>query len=409
MRDHSSHIAGSRHEVVGALLRAWTFDREAERIPVAQAAGRVTAHAVHAHTTLPTARISDMDAVAVRFDDVAAGMPDTSTWVRGRDWQFCNTGVAVPAGFDTAIRIESVRVSDDGESVELLDLPAERYACTSEAGCVLQPGDLLVRAGEVLTPVLLAVLSMGGFTEVDVVRKPRVTFIPTGNELVDACFEPPCGKNIESNGAMICAKIASWGGEPCRVPIVPDDPAQILAALRAATATSDIVVINAGSSKGSDDFTCEILEREGTVLFHEVEQGPGKHCSFSLLDGKPVVGISGPPIGAEFTADFFVKPFVDAYLGSCLDWPPTVEAVMLDSNPMQPRRSAVVRRVAVRRDRDERFVAWGVDLPERPALRCCDRANGLVTVPKDGWGWQCGDRVTVELRYPYTLPPYLEA
>ncbi len=408
MRDHSSHIAGSRHEVVGALLRAWSFDRETERIPVAQAAGRVAAHDVHSHTSLPTARISDMDAVAVRFDDVANGMPDTSQWVRGRDWQFCNTGVAVPEGFDTAIRIESVRVSDDGESVELLDLPAGRYACTSEEGCVLQRGDLLVRAGEVLTPVLLAVLCMGGFTEVDVVRKPRVTFIPTGNELVDACGEPPRGKNIESNGVMICAKIDSWGGQSCRVPIVPDDPDQILAALRAAVEGSDIVVINAGSSKGSDDFTCEILEREGTVLFHEVEQGPGKHCSFSLLDGKPVIGISGPPIGAEFTADFFVKPFVDAYLGSCLDWPPTVEAVMLDSNPMQPRRSAVVRRVAVRRDRDDRFVAWGVDLPERPALRCCERANGLVTVAKDGWGWQRGDRVTVELRYPYTLPPYLE-
>ena len=408
MRDHSNHRAGSRHEVVGALLRAWTFDRAVERIAVSDAAGRVAAHDVHAHTTLPTARISDMDAVAVRFEDVANGMPNTAAWVRGRDWEFCNTGVAVPDGFDTAIRIEQVRVSDDNTTIELLELPRERFACTSEAGCVLRPGDVLVRAGEVLTPVLLAVLGMGGFTEVDVVRKPRVTFIPTGNELVDPSFEPPRGKNIESNGVMICAKIDAWGGEARRMPIVPDDPEQILAALREAVATSDIVVINAGSSKGSDDYTCEILEREGTVLFHEVEQGPGKHCSFSLLDGVPVIGISGPPIGAEFTADFFVKPFVDAYLGSCLDWPPTVEAVMLDSNPMQPRRSAVVMRVAVRRDRDERFVAWRIDLPERPALRCCDRANGLVVVPKDGWGWRAGERVTVELRYPYTLPPYVE-
>lgn len=408
MRDHSKHIAGSRHEVVGALLGAWVFERAVERIPVREAMGRVASHDVHAHTMLPTARISDMDAVAVRFDAVAQGAVDTSGWVRGRDWEFCNTGVAVPDGFDTAIPIEQVRVLDDATKVELLALPQERFACTSEEGCVLQPGDLLVRAGEKLTPVLLAVLSMGGFTEVDVVCKPRVTFIPTGNELVEPSFEPPRGKNIESNGVMICAKMESWGANAHCTPIVPDDPDRILEALREATRTSDIVVINAGSSKGSDDYTCEILEREGTVLFHEVQQGPGKHCSFSLLDGVPVIGISGPPIGAEFTTDFFVKPFIDAYLGASLDWPPTVEAVMLDSNPMQPRRSAVVNRVAVRRDRNERFVAWRVDLPERPALRCCDRANGLVTVDKDGWGWRAGERVTVELRYPYVLPPYME-
>lgn len=408
MRDHSNHKSATRHEAVGALLAAWQYDREVESVAVAQAAGRVCAHDVCAATTLPSARISDMDAVAVRFDDVAAGMPDTSAWKRGRDWQFCNTGVAMPEGFDTAIRIESVRVSDDGETVELLDLPQARYECTSERGCVLQPGDVLARAGEVLTPVLLAVLSMGGHTQVDVVKRPRVTFIPTGNELVDAAPEIPAGKNIESNGAMVCAKVDSWGGSARRVPIVPDDPKAILAALREAVAASDVVVINAGSSKGSDDYTCEILEREGEVLFHEVRQGPGRHCSFSLLEGKPVIGISGPPVGAEFTADFFVKPFVDAYLGASLAWPPSVQATMLDDNPMRPRGVSVVRRVAVRRDESERFVAWGVELDSRPALRCCDEANGLVVVEEDSWGWRAGDTVRVELRHPYTLPPYLD-
>jgi molybdenum cofactor synthesis domain-containing protein len=407
MRDHSNHRSAPRHKAVAALLGAWEFERPHELVPVAEACGRVAGRTVRSRNTLPNTWTSNMDAVCVRFDELPAdgSLPDTSTWVRGRDWQFCNTGVAVPDGFDTAIRIEDVEVAPDAQTMRLLAVPAHKHACTSEPGSTLQPDDLLVRAGEVLTPVKLAVLGMGGHTEVDVVRKPRVAFIPTGNELVDATDQVPRGKNVESNAAMICSKVAAWGGEPVRFPIVPDDPDRILAALREATASCDIVVINAGSSKGSDDFTCEILEREGEVLFHEVEQGPGKHCSFSLLDAKPVVGISGPPIGAEFTADFFVKPFVDAFLGANLDWPPTVTATMLDDNPMQPRRSDVVKRVALRREPDGGFVAWSVSLPERPALRFCDDANALVVVDRDSCGWRAGDRVEVELRWPYTLPP----
>jgi molybdenum cofactor synthesis domain-containing protein len=407
MRDHSNHRVATRHEAVNALLAAWDFERPVQSVPVAEANGRVAARTVRSLVTLPNARTSNMDAVAVRFADMPTdgSVPDTSAWVRGRDWQFCNTGVAVPEGFDTAVRIEDVEVAADAQTMRLLAAPAEKYAMTSEEGSTLQPGDVLVRAGEVVTPALIAALCMGGHAAVDVVRRPRVVFIPTGNELVDPAPQIPRGKNIESNGAMICAKLQSWGAEATRHAIVPDDPEQIRAVLKESAAGYDVVVINAGSSKGSDDFTCEILEHEGEVLFHEVSQGPGKHCSFSMLDGTPVIGISGPPVGAEFTADFFVKPFVDAFLGRDMSWPPTVQAVMLDDNPMQPRRSSVVKRVAVRRDEYGRFVAQSVYLSERPVLRCCDEANGLVTVDKDSYGWQAGDTVEVELRFPYSLPP----
>lgn len=407
MRDHSSHICGTRHEVVGALMERWDFVRETEVVPLAEANGRVVAKTVTSRNTLPSSLTSNMDAIAVRFDDFADGMPDISAWERGVQWQFCNTGVAVPEGFDTAIAIEQVEVEGD-KLTALNAMPAERFQMTTEEGASLQPGDVLARAGEILEPTLLAALAMGGYAEVEVVRKPRVAFIPTGNELVPASVELPRGKNVESNSAMINAKIAAWGGVPVPFDIVPDDPDKILAALRDAAERADIVAINAGSSKGSDDWTCEILEREGEILFHEVNQGPGRHCSFALLDGKPVIGISGPPIGAEFTADFFCKPFVDLYLGANLDFPPTVHARMLDSAPMNPRPVNVVKRVVVRRDEFDRFVAWTLHTYDRPVIRDCAEGNGLVTVTPDSYGWEEGDIVEVELRWPYTLPPRLE-
>lgn len=407
MRDHSNHICGTRHEVVGALMQRWDFTREVENVPLSKADGRVAAKTVTSRNTLPSSRTSNLDAIAVHFDDFVDGAPDITEWERGNQWQYCNTGVAIPEGFDTAIAIEQVEIAND-KLVALNAVPTERFQMTTEEGASLQPGDILVSAGEVLAPTLLAGLAMGGYTEVAVVRKPRVAFIPTGNELVPASVELPRGKNVESNSAMIGAKIEAWGGSTLLYDIVPDDPVKILAALRDAAEKADIVAINAGSSKGSDDWTCEILEREGEILFHEVNQGPGRHCSFSLLDGKPVIGISGPPIGAEFTADFFLKPFVDLYLGANLDYPPTVRATMLDSAPMSPRRMNVVKRVVVRRDERDRFVAWMLHTYDRPVIRDCTWGNGLVTVDKDSYGWVEGDEVEVELRWPYTLPPRME-
>ena len=407
MRDHSNHICGTRHEVVGALMQRWDFTREVENVLLSKADGRVAAKTVISRNTLPSSRTSNLDAIAVHFDDFVDGAPDITEWERGNQWQYCNTGVAIPEGFDTAIAIEQVEIAND-KLVALNAVPTERFQMTTEEGASLQPGDILVSAGEVLAPTLLAGLAMGGYTEVAVVRKPRVAFIPTGNELVPASVELPRGKNVESNSAMIGAKIEAWGGSALLYDIVPDDPDKILAALRDAAEKADIVAINAGSSKGSDDWTCEILEREGEILFHEVNQGPGRHCSFSLLDGKPVIGISGPPIGAEFTADFFLKPFVDLYLGANLDYPPTVRATMLDSAPMSPRRMNVVKRVVVRRDERDRFVAWTLHTYDRPVIRDCTWGNGLVTVDKDSYGWVEGDEVEVELRWPYTLPPRME-
>ena len=408
MRDHSTHKSGDRHEVVGALLARTEFDVRSETIEVSEANGRVCAATYTALHELPNTLTSNMDAVAVHFDDFADGVPDTSAWKRGEQWQFCNTGVAVPKGYDTAIAIENVEVTEDNEHIEIFYAPQERYESTTPAGANLQPGDVLVERGEVLTPTLLSVLNMGGHTQVEVVAKPRVAFIPTGNELVAAGGEVPWGKNVESNATMICAKLAAWGAEPVRFDIVKDDPDAILAALKKACEQCDIVVINAGSSKGSDDWTCELLEREGEVLFHEVNQGPGKHCSFSLLSGKPVIGISGPPFGAEFTADFFIKPFVDVYLGADTSYPPRVMAKMLDEAPMPAGRPVTVcKRAMLRRDEYGNFYAWAATQETRPVMREADQANALICLDKDSEGYYEGDYYPVELRWPYTLPPLL--
>lgn len=110
-------------------------------------------------------------------------------------------------------------------------------------------------------------------------------------------------------------KTLAWGGECTVYPIVPDKPDQIEAALHRACAEVDIVVLNAGSSKGSDDWAMEIIDQIGRVINHEVSYGPGHHSSYSVVDGTPVVGIGGPALGAAFTIDFYLKPLIDLWYG----------------------------------------------------------------------------------------------
>lgn len=405
MRDHSNHKSAGRREVIEALLSRIEFARVTESVPVAQADGRVAAKEYRSRNVLPNKLTCNMDGIGVYFDDFAHGMPDISDWERGKQWQFANTGVAMPADFDTAIAIERVQVSDDGKLLSVDAVPEERFSCTTPIGANLQEGDLLVEEGELLNPVLLSVLNMGGYTEVEVYAKPKVAFIPTGNELVAAGGGVPEGKNVDTNATMVCAKIAQWGGEPVRFDIVPDDPDQILAALKKATAECDIIAINAGSSKGSDDWTCEILEREGEVLFHEALQAPGKHSSFSILDGKPVIGISGPPFAAELNVDIFLKPFIDVFIGVDTSYAPVIMARMLDNCPLEPRRVTLVKRACVRRAPDGDYVAWQLSTDARPKMRACAQANALLFLDKDGYGYEKGDYFPVELNFPYSIPP----
>ena len=318
MRDHSKHIEVSWEEAVATILNACDFALRVETVPVSEAFGRVLAEDVVAQLDMPNTLTCSMDSIAVHWSDFAqldGGIPDTSTWVRGIDWEFANTGVGMPEGFDTAIVIEHVEVSDDEQRVRVLAAPSRQYAGTRPAGSKFHAGDVLVAARTVVTPLLAAHIASGDNVEVKVIAKPRVAFLPTGNELVVAGGEIPAGRNIESNSLLMKGKIEQWGGEALLFPITPDDPDAIRAAVRAAVAEADIVVLNAGSSKGSDDWSIEILEEIGRVHYHQTNHGPGHHSSFAVVDGTPVIGISGPPGGAAFTTDFYLRPAMRAFLG----------------------------------------------------------------------------------------------
>ena len=422
MRDHSKHIELDREDAVAAMLAECDFHPAAETAPVGEAFGRTLAADAFAQVTLPNCLTCNMDSVALRWSDFEGlepgEVPDISGWTRGVEWQFANTGVGMPEGFDTAVCIENAVVSQDNTMLEqIINPPSRQFAGTSSAGSRMREGDLVVPAGTLVTPAVAAALAGAGLTQVEVVAKPRVVFIPTGNELVAPGQELGRGKNIESNSLVVRGKVLSWGGECAVYPIVPDKPDQIESAIRRACTEADIVVLNAGSSKGSDDWAMEILDQIGHVINHEVSHGPGHHSSYSVVDGTPVVGISGPSLGATFTTDFYLKPLIDLWFGRPTA-PKHVVARLTEpfadlfSAPKQGSKHAGERRPAFERTKpfhSIRHIALSqapdgvieaTPVQFRPNVVQAEAAAGYYPLA-DGCGLeppQAGDLISVELR-----------
>ncbi len=447
MRDHSKHVQFSRQDCIAKLVETSSFSPKAETVGLHEALGRVTACECVSKTDVPNALCARLDGIAVRFDDFADGMPDTAGWQLGREFDWANTGTAMPKGFDTEIAIEQVEVEDGGK-VEIHEAPREKGQLTKPAGSDFKRGETVVAARTRLTPARIAALATCGHTEVEVLAKPRVVFIPTGDELVAMGTPLAEGKTYETNGILLEGKLRLWGAEPIVYPCLPDDWDEIRAALLKAAGEADIVCINAGSSKGSKDFTMEILEEIGTVYCHETNHGPGHHTSASSIDGVPVLGLSGPPTGCEITADWYLKPLVDSYLfGAPREFSKvkarvSEEMVKSLKRPGGPHGSAGkgagarggraekgeegregktaggakpgnagpgkggdffgIKPVHVEFD-GEGYTVWPVGGGKHLSLSQADEANAYLTMARSETAkLAAGDTVQVELRYPYT-------
>lgn len=361
MRDHSKHVEFTRDAAIETMVEVcgFAFDfadegaqtvaaARSEMVPLDEAYGRVLACDVVSRTMSPTVLTCCMDSVAVHWSDFEGGKtPDFDTWVRGVDWQFANTGIAMPEGFDTAVVIEHVTVSPDEEHIVIDAAPSKQFAGTRSPGEKMKEGDLLATAGTVVTPDIAAAIGAGNVGHVRVVRKPRVAFLPTGNELMPPAVPPRydgafagMGKNFETNSVLVKGRVEEWGGT-CQVwDITPDVPELIADSIHQACEVADIVVLNAGSSKGSDDWSCEQMEELGEVYFHETNHGPGHHSSFAMVDGTPVVGISGPSRGASFTLNFYLLPLIRAYLGLDVK-PKTAWARLSEEFPKKHKKASV--------------------------------------------------------------------
>ena len=237
------------------------------------------------------------------------------------------TGGVVPRGADAVVMIEHTELIERMPAIEL------RRAVTpgqfiSYAGSDIARGETLLRKGQVIGSREIGMLAACGLAEIDVVRRPKVAVLSTGDELVALGEALRPGGVYDSNGAIVAAAVAEAGGEPVPFGAFPDDVATLEQAVRRALAECDMVVLSGGTSKGAGDLSHRVVSQLGKpgILVHGVALKPGKPLCLAVADGKPIAVLPGFPTSAIFTFHAFVAPVIRARAGLPPEAAQTIEA-----------------------------------------------------------------------------------
>jgi len=328
-------------EVISADEARTRFERHlditplpGESVPLTRALTRVLAHDVVAAVDAPPFDRSNVDGFALHAADtvgagdttpkilrlnaevIASGDSPKLTVERGTATAIATGGV-MPRGADAVVMIEHTELTSDGAPSLELRRAAAPGQFVSYAGSDIARGETLLRRGTRVGSREIGMLAACGLAAVEVVRRPKVAVLSTGNELVAPGSPLKSAGVYDSNSAIIAAAISEAGGEPLSFGAFPDDAASLEKAMRQALAKSDLVVVSGGTSKGAGDLSHEVVLRLGPpgILVHGVALKPGKPLCLGVIGDKPIVVLPGFPTSAIFTFHAFVAPIIRARAG----------------------------------------------------------------------------------------------
>ncbi|QKG29955.1 molybdopterin molybdotransferase MoeA [Campylobacter sp. RM16187] len=382
----------SREEFLNILDKHCKFSNKTKLVKIEKALNATLASDVFAKFNVPNRKSSSLDGIAFKFDNLS--VKETKDWIEGKDYIFSNTGVCIDDQFDTVIRIEDVSFKD--KKLIFLKNPDKRGRNINEIGSFIKEKELLVKAGNVIKGEHICLMCAAGVKKIEVLKKPVVAFIPTGNELIDAKMPMQEGKNIESNSLLFKAYMKEWGAKANIYPITPDDIEILKQTLLDAVNSSDIVILNGGSSKGTMDFTTKVFESLGEIVVSSLAHGPAKPTNFALINGKPVLGIVGPSIGAELTMKWYLKPLIEKFLKRPIEKPPVIKVTLMNDFRSPIDLDFYQQVVVVRQG--ERYLCYmpGIN-GQSMRISHVSQANAILKVPKETT-LKNGEEAFVELK-----------
>ncbi len=375
---------------------------DSELIPSIDSAGRVTAEPVFAKFSSPTFHAAAMDGIAVKAEDTFSAsdnMPLTLDLSTGQA-EFINTGQPMPDGKNAVIMIENVLL-DEKEEKAVIRAPAFPWQHVRKVGEDIVATELLFPTNHLVTPPDVGALLAAGLLHLKVRKRPKVVIIPTGSELVrleDVMDDLPAGRTIDSNSAMLAAAARQAGAVTEVNQIVPDSYDKIKEALiKVVRAGADLVILNAGSSAGSADFTVKVIEDLGRVLVHGITIMPGKPTVLGEVEGIPVTGNPGYPVSALISFEQFLAPLIKRMQGLDYEERLCIEAVSGRNLPSKAGIEEFRRMIAGRIGNNM------VALPVKKgagAITTMTRANAILRIPPHSEGICAGQRVKIELLRP---------
>ena len=412
-----------------------------ETIPLDEhALGRVTAEPIWAKVSSPNYHASAMDGFAVRAEDTEGAGPTTPIQLSHKGTmsvisvppsgtsqssvqaQYVDTGDPLPDWADAVIPIENTEPLDtNGDLSSTVRGPSSiRIRAATAPWTHVRPlgedivaTQLVLPAGHTLRPADLGAVAASGHADLKVARRPRVAILPTGSELVPIGSELKRGDILEYNSLVMAAQVKAMGAEPTRFPITPDNFDDICARVQEAARDHDLILLNAGSSAGAEDFSAKVVEKLGMLLVHGVAVRPGHPVILGLINRKskienrksedltpdtshviPIIGVPGYPVSAALTVDIFAEPLIAQWLGRRPLELPEVDA-SLTRKITSPAGDDDYIRVAVGR--------VGEKLLAAPLARGAGvitslvRADGFLVLPRGEQGAEAGQKVRVRL------------
>ncbi len=387
-------LAKAREDYLN-LLQSHGFGPQTEVIPVWDACGRVTAHAVYAHICAPHYAASAMDGVGVNARDTFGATETTPVTLNPDQFIVLDTGDPVPEDKDAVIMVEDIVRNEDGTiTIHEAAAPWQHIRQIGEDICA---GEMILASHMSVSPSAIGAMIAGGVLEIEVIRKPVVGIIPTGDEIIPPCTDPKPGDIVEFNGSIFSAMVRQWGAEAKVYPIVPDRFDAIKDTVSKAAEECDMVILNAGSSAGRDDYSTRVIRELGEVLYHGIAMKPGKPAILGCKGATPILGVPGYPVSGIIVIEQLLKPLVDHWLKV-----PAAQSQYAKAVLTRPVVSGLKYQEFVR----VRMGYVGDRLMASPLNRGSGvvssfmKADGILEIPQGLEGFDAGSEVTVRLLSP---------
>ena len=399
-------------EALELLRQAAAVDTEV--VDTVEARGRVLAEDLRSRVDLPHFNRAAMDGYAVIARDTFGASPGLPAYldlvgtvemgqevtrpITPREAMRISTGGMLPPGSDAVVMVEYTDETGDG-MVEI-QRSASPWLNVIQAGDDIRRGDPVFARGRRLRAHDLGALTGIGIVSLPVYRKPRVTLISTGDEIVPVDREPRPGQVRNINQHSLAGLVAECGAELNDLGVVADDRDDLHGALERGLAWGDLVLLSGGSSMGTRDMAVEVIRSlpDARIFFHGISVSPGKPTIYAQASGKPVLGLPGYPVSALVIFDLFADPLIRALGG---ELPPaaslprrTVRAVLDTNVSSQTGREDYVR-VALQNDGQALRAS---PLPSKSgAIFTLVKADGMIRIDLNREGLEQGEEVEVLL------------
>lgn len=384
-----------------------------EQVAVQKALNRILAEDVRAEISVPSFAKSAMDGYAVVAEDTFGSAPTNpsllklvgeskigespKTIVEKGQTVAIATGAPVPQGANAVVMVENTKRLETGD-IEIY-APVAPGENVSQVGEDVKQGTVVLEKGGKLKPPDLGLLVALGRGTVNVVQKPKVGVLSTGNELLDVS-PGETAKIADVNRPVLMAMVEESGGMPLDLGIARDDTEQISRKLKQGLASTDLVLVTAGTSVGKGDLVPDAIDELGKpgMLVHGIAMRPSLPTGLAVVDGKPVISLPGLPVSAMLAFSTFAQPLILRMLETEPDPQPKVKARTTKRIVGVPGFRTFIR-VQVR-ESDGKLIVEPLRAPGSGILTTLTRANGIVVVPENVEGFDEGAEIEVQLFRP---------